>query len=313
MSLLSFITTFTLIPILTNAATAYTNGDVISIGDTIRVTSTGWNCNPSSTERYTINFRVGNGYDLHLDARFWTGQLLQDSNYNGRWQGHKATNFATCGLSGNKNDPVDLSFTFTQTGYQISSFGTALVGVDWPYKIPGSPGTITSIDTSCLANPTIEYPTTTSPRDCSVLAIDEFLLQCSAAFPATQQQVTDLDNRITTLETTLQSQVDQNVVDISQLQTDVASGSTNVNTQIQQMQTDMDNVNGRIDLFAAKVPNGMLVDDYANKPGIKMTDGVIVALLICNFIIMSYVYCYGKMDKNSKEYSMACDEELDME
>eukprot|EP01084_Bolivina_argentea_P291312 500657_1 len=70
-------------------------------------------------------------------------------------------------------------------------------------------------------------------RDCSVLAIDEFLLQCSSAFPSTQQQVTDLDNRLT-----------QNTNDITQLQNDLNNGNTVVTTEIQQLQTDIDNVNG---------------------------------------------------------------------
>eukprot|EP01084_Bolivina_argentea_P187048 322282_1 len=44
-----FITTNpTLSPTIFTNNPSYTNGDVISIGDTIRVTSAGWNCNPSS-------------------------------------------------------------------------------------------------------------------------------------------------------------------------------------------------------------------------------------------------------------------------
>eukprot|EP01083_Nonionella_stella_P288491 981683_1 len=73
---------------------------------------------------------------------------------------------------------------------------------------PGSTASTSSTTTTTLQPGT---------RDCSVLAIDEFLLQCSSEFPAAQQQIMDLDNRLITLETNLQGQIDQNAIDIGQL------------------------------------------------------------------------------------------------
>eukprot|EP01083_Nonionella_stella_P152272 487771_1 len=118
-------------------------------------------------------------------------------------------------------------------------------------------------------------------RDCSVLAIDEFLLQCSSAFPSTQQQVTDLDNRLT-----------QNTNDITQLQNDLNNGNTVVTTEIQQLQTDVDNVNARIDLYAAKSVNGMIDSSHSNDLNnfnVSVKDVFIILLMAVNLVVMVYI------------------------
>eukprot|EP01084_Bolivina_argentea_P275608 470064_1 len=156
---------------------------------------------------------------------------------------------------------------------------------------PGSTASTSSTTTTTLQPGT---------RDCSVLAIDEFLLQCSSEFPAAQQQIMDLDNRLITLETNLQGQIDQNAIDIGQLQTDLANGNTGVTTQIQQLQADIDDANARIDLFAAKSPGVFNIDGNDSNNiinGITLTDAIIGLLLIANAILMCYIYCWKKNNK----------------
>eukprot|EP01084_Bolivina_argentea_P275614 470072_1 len=168
---------------------------------------------------------------------------------------------------------------------------------------PGSTASTSSTTTTTLQPGT---------RDCSVLAIDEFLLQCSSEFPLVQQQGMDLDNRINTLETNLQTQITQNTNDITQVQNDLNSGNSIVTTEIQQLQTDVDNVNARIDLFAAKAVGNFNIDgnNGNNNNGLGFTDGIIIILLIVNFMTMSYIYCWKKNNSvnNKKHYALPIDD-----
>eukprot|EP01083_Nonionella_stella_P288489 981679_1 len=161
------------------------------------------------------------------------------------------------------------------------------------------------LSVDCQNNPIPFGPAQT--RDCSVLAIDEFLLQCSSAFPSTQQQVTDLDNRLT-----------QNTNDITQLQNDLNNGNTVVTTEIQQLQTDIDNINGRFDLFAAKSIGNFNIDgNNGNKNnGFGLKDGIIILLLIGNLITMFYIYCWKKnkgVNNKKHVYVSPIDDDSDVE
>eukprot|EP01084_Bolivina_argentea_P275512 469884_1 len=75
-------------------------------------------------------------------------------------------------------------------------------------SLSGGNRACTRIITKNIACNINTHSTSTTPgtRDCSVLAIDEFLLRCSSEFPAAQQQIIDSDNRLLALETNLQGQ-----------------------------------------------------------------------------------------------------------
>eukprot|EP01084_Bolivina_argentea_P073592 133535_1 len=139
---------------------------------------------------------------------------------------------STTGITTDKTAPIQLAFTFTTTNWQVSSLGTNIPVLTYnhPTNAP-----ITAIQATCITNSS--EPAASTTRDCSVLAIDEFLSQCSNEFSAQTTSIGDLDVKITTLETNLNDQITVNTNDITQLQTDLANGNTGATTQIQTLQS----------------------------------------------------------------------------
>eukprot|EP01084_Bolivina_argentea_P090787 163517_1 len=153
-------------------------------------------------------------------------------------------------------------------------------------------------DSGCKWPNNLLCQTTGNPvgtRDCTVLAIDEFLLQCSNEFSAQTVSVSDLDSRITASETNLNQQISNNIDDIIQLQTDLQNGNTGTAQQIADLQSGIVDVNARIDLFAAKAPVMAMIDEShsnGNNFGVAFKDLVIILLLVSNLGVMCYIHCY---------------------
>eukprot|EP01084_Bolivina_argentea_P275607 470063_1 len=169
---------------------------------------------------------------------------------------------------------------------------------------PGSTASTSSTTTTTLQPGT---------RDCSVLAIDEFLLQCSSEFPAQTMAVTDLDTRITTMETDLQTDINTNTGDISQLKTDLTNGNTGTTSQISTLQQSIDDVNARIDLYAAKSVNGMIDSSHSNDLNnfnVSVKDVFIILLMAVNLVVIVYIYCYR--NGNSKTLKQVSYTDVDL-
>eukprot|EP01084_Bolivina_argentea_P275609 470065_1 len=260
-----------------------------------------------ATECSNPVYNLNNGKELSYTTNENTGTLTGYANQN-NWNDNTNLMWNSCygGHPSGDQYPFDISksiYWACNNGAgllvlptTISGYGTIQCHWNGEKKMDIYLGFDTSLQTDCYGN-TLTGP---SSRDCSVLAIDEFLLQCSSEFPAAQQQIMDLDNRLITLETNLQGQIDQNAIDIGQLQTDLANGNTGVTTQIQQLQADIDDANARIDLFAAKSPGVFNIDGNDSNNiinGITLTDAIIGLLLIANAILMCYIYCWKKNNK----------------
>eukprot|EP01083_Nonionella_stella_P056653 149061_1 len=182
-------------------------------------------------------------------------------------------------------------------------------GVDCPGKVHGTDAGCNCAcvqDTPCVPTTTT---TTLEPRDCNVLDIDDFLNQCSQDYQAlltTDDLYNDEFIEISKDIEALQASIDN---------LDTSNTITSINTAITDLQTTTDNMNARIDLFAAQAVQGeVLLGDNASKGfGLQLKDIIVIGLLITNMIFMFFAYCYSKCanynnNNQTKKYAVQFDE-----
>eukprot|EP01083_Nonionella_stella_P288492 981685_1 len=255
-----------------------------------------------ATECSNPVYNLNNGKELSYTTNENTGTLTGYANQN-NWNDNTNLMWNSCygGHPSGDQYPFDISksiYWACNNGAgllvlptTISGYGTIQCHWNGEKKMDIYLGFDTSLQTDCYGN-TLTGP---SSRDCSVLAIDEFLLQCSSEFPAQTMAVTDLDTRITTMETDLQTDINTNTGDISQLKTDLTNGNTGTTSQISTLQQSIDDVNARIDLYAAKSVIGMIDSSHSNDLNnfnVSVKDVFIILFMVVNLVVMVYIYCY---------------------
>eukprot|EP01084_Bolivina_argentea_P275610 470066_1 len=273
-----------------------------------------------ATECSNPVYNLNNGKELSYTTNENTGTLTGYANQN-NWNDNTNLMWNSCygGHPSGDQYPFDISksiYWACNNGAgllvlptTISGYGTIQCHWNGEKKMDIYLGFDTSLQTDCYGN-TLTGP---SSRDCSVLAIDEFLLQCSSEFPAQTMAVTDLDTRITTMETDLQTDINTNTGDISQLKTDLTNGNTGTTSQISTLQQSIDDVNARIDLYAAKSVNGMIDSSHSNDLNnfnVSVKDVFIILFMVVNLVVMVYIYCYR--NGNSKTLKQVSYTDVDL-
>eukprot|EP01084_Bolivina_argentea_P291360 500738_1 len=111
-------------------------------------------------------------------------------------------------------------------------------------------------------------------RDCSVLAIDDFLLECSTEFETQTTDIQGLKDQIAAMNDKLDNAGNDIEID----------GKT-LSTVVTDLQSDIDACEGRFDSFAAQsIQNKMNIDSENNTQmlsfiGMKLSDILIIVLL----------------------------------
>jgi hypothetical protein len=190
------------------------------------------------------------------------------------------------------------------------------------------------------------YGNSISARDCSILAIDNFLLHCSDEFAAQNgdldalsSDLTALDQRVGAAEAAIQTNADsisalqaadsalearatQNEADIAALQTELSS---TISDEIAQLQDDVAEVNARIDLFASfaaqSAPGAMIDGGESASSSVfsswSMKDTAMFSLLTMNLVLMMFICCREGLyktggGKRRKYVSVAMNDESDI-
>eukprot|EP01084_Bolivina_argentea_P319251 553748_1 len=120
-----------------------------------------------------------------------------------------------------------------------------------------------------------------SGRDCTVLAIDSFLTECSNEFMSAEMRVDELG------------------VEIDNIKNDGATAAQ----QITDIQKSVDDLNAQFDLLSAHAPSfGMINDNVSENTilGLGLKDLIIIVLLLSNLVIMWYVFNCRKSN-NAKQ------------
>eukprot|EP01083_Nonionella_stella_P042967 115969_1 len=124
-------------------------------------------------------------------------------------------------------------------------------------------------------------------RDCSVLAIDDFLLECSTEFETQTTDIQGLKDQIAAMNNKLDNAGN-----------DIEIEGKTLSTVVADLQSDIDACEGRFDSFAAQsIQNKMNIDSENNTQmlsfiGMKLSDILIIVLLSVNLMVMRYIHCY---------------------
>eukprot|EP00484_Ammonia_sp_Unknown_P026360 CAMPEP_0197023880 /NCGR_PEP_ID=MMETSP1384-20130603/4520_1 /TAXON_ID=29189 /ORGANISM="Ammonia sp." /LENGTH=388 /DNA_ID=CAMNT_0042452171 /DNA_START=17 /DNA_END=1183 /DNA_ORIENTATION=+ len=183
------------------------------------------------------------------------------------------------------------------------------------------------------------YGNDISARDCSILAIDNFLLHCSDEFAAQNAELDGLDSQITAVETrltTAEESIQTNADAITNLQsadsaldarittnegdiTALQSEESTMSSEISQLQTDVVALNARVDLFAnfaaQSAPVGLVDGGEAASDSISALswkDMAMFSLLIVNLVMMCFNCFRGFCQTKRRKYvGVAMDDESD--